>query len=114
MIKAEKIIMRRQGFIKTHNKSGSITATPGWKTRQPRGHWTELPQGTQNTETLDNHKNPTATRRQSTRCSSQTKMSLVLSSRRKDKGDPELRSMKVRRKRSPTLLPYTQSNYITI
>src|SRR3954465_9249246 len=41
-------------------------------------------------------------------------MSLVLSSHRKDKGDPELRSMRVRRKRSLTLFPYTQSNYITI
>src|SRR3954463_6612312 len=42
----------------TQNKSGSITATPGWKTRQPRGDWTKLPQGTQKLETLDNHNNP--------------------------------------------------------
>ena len=30
----------------TRNKSGSITATPGWKMKQPQGDWTELPQGT--------------------------------------------------------------------
>src|SRR3954467_10663990 len=70
MMKAGNIIMRRQGLQETQDKSGSITATPGWKTRQPRGDWTKLPQGTQNTETLDNHNNPMATRRQSTRFSS--------------------------------------------
>src|SRR3954468_1809433 len=101
-------------IIEIRSKSGSITATLGWKLKQPRRDWTELPQGTQNTETLDNHNCPTAIRKQTTRCSSQTWMSLVLSSRRKDKGDPELRSMRIRRKRSLTLFPYTQSNYITI
>ena len=64
--------MRRQRLQETQDNSGSITATPGWKTRQPRGDWTELLQGTQNTETLDNHNCPTAKRRQTTRCSSQT------------------------------------------
>src|SRR3954469_2609263 len=98
--------MQRQRLQESQDNSGSITATPGWKTRQPRGDWTELPQGTQNTETLDIHDNPTAIRRQSTRCSNQTEVSLVLSSRRKGKGDSELRSMRVRRKRSLTLFPY--------
>src|SRR3954471_1334620 len=102
-------------IIETRNKSGSITATPGWKTRQPRGDWTELPQGTQNTETSDNHNNPTATRRETTRCSNQTEVSLVLSSRKRGKGDSELRSKGVRRKKKPYVVPlYTQSNYLTI
>src|ERR1043165_4088286 len=47
MMKAEKIIMQRQRFIETRNKSGSITATPGWKMKYPRRNWMELLQGTQ-------------------------------------------------------------------
>src|SRR3954466_9062351 len=47
MMRMERIIMRRQRFIETWNKSGSITATPGWKTRKPREEGTELLQGTQ-------------------------------------------------------------------
>src|SRR3954468_1210065 len=39
-IKAEKIIMQRQRFIETWGKSDSITATPGWKMKQPRRSWT--------------------------------------------------------------------------
>src|SRR3954470_24432640 len=106
MMKAGKIIMRGKDSSRHRINSGSITATPGWETRQPRGEWTELPQGTRNTETLDNHNNPTATRRQATRCSSQTEVSLVLSSHRRGKGDSELRLKWVRRKRSLTLFPY--------
>ena len=61
------------------------------------------------------HNFPTATRKQSTRCANQTEMSLVLSSRRKGKGDSELRTKGVRRKKKPYVVPlYTQSNYITI
>src|SRR3954466_4073461 len=47
MMKMERIIMRRQRFKETRNKSGSTTATPGWKTRKPREDGTELLQGTQ-------------------------------------------------------------------
>src|SRR3954468_20915537 len=35
-IKMERIIMQRQRFKETRNKSGIITATPGWKTTKPR------------------------------------------------------------------------------
>src|SRR3954454_1935563 len=52
MMKMERIIMRRQRFIDTRDKSGSITATPGWKTRKPREEGTDLLQGTQDTKTL--------------------------------------------------------------
>ena len=55
MIKAEKIIMRRQRFIETRNKSDSITATPGWKMKQPREEWIELLQGTSQ---LDDSRRP--------------------------------------------------------
>ena len=34
-------------IIETRNNSGRITATPGWKMKQPRRNWTELLQGTQ-------------------------------------------------------------------
>ena len=49
-MKMERIIMRRQRFIETWNKSGSITATPGWKTTKPREDGNELLQGTQRHE----------------------------------------------------------------
>src|SRR3954470_10685613 len=101
MMKAEKIKCGGKDSARQRINSGSITATPGWKTRQPRGDWTELPQGSQNTETLDNHNDPTAIRRQTTRCSSQTEVSLVLSSHRRGKGDSKLRSKGVRRKKKP-------------
>src|SRR3954470_3989658 len=61
------------------------------------------------------HNFPTATRKQTTRCANQTEVILVLSSRRRDKGDSKLRSKGVRRKKKPYVVPlYNQSNYITI
>src|SRR3954470_12021864 len=61
------------------------------------------------------HNFPTARRKQTTRCSNQTEVSLVLSSCKRGKGDSELRTKGVRRKKKPYIVPlYTQSNYITI
>src|SRR3954467_11436390 len=59
MMKMERIIMRRQRFIETRNKSGSITATPGWKIRQ--NFFKEL----NRTMSLHDHNCPMATRKQS-------------------------------------------------
>ena len=44
----------------------------------------------------------------------QTEVSLLLSSRRRGKGDSELRTKGGRRKKKPYVPLYTQSNYITI
>src|SRR3954468_19040700 len=61
------------------------------------------------------HNFPMATRKQSTRCAKQTEVSLVLSSCRRGKVESGLRTMKVRRKKKPYVVPlYTQNNYITI
>ena len=63
---AKAMIQRNTEQIRQHN------GYTGMEKKQPRRDWTELLQGTQNTETLDNRNCPTAIRRQSTRCSSQT------------------------------------------
>src|SRR3954466_15808321 len=67
MMKMERIIMRRQRFKETWNKSGSITATPGGKQenleKMEQNFFKEL----KDTKTLDNHNCPTATRKHSTR-----------------------------------------------
>ena len=81
--------------------------------RQPTGKQTSLPQEHYGMMTLEDHNTPTAIRKQSTICSSQTEMSLVLSSCRKDEDDSELRSMRVRRKKKPYVVPLYPSNYIT-
>src|SRR3954467_11841203 len=39
MMKMERIIMQRQRFKETRNKSGSITATPGWKNKKTSRRW---------------------------------------------------------------------------
>src|SRR3954462_15081006 len=61
------------------------------------------------------HNFTTARRKQTTRCDNQTEVSLVLSSRRRGKGDSELRTKGVRIRKKPYVIPlYTQSNYVTI
>ena len=45
-----RILQMHQIMKKTWNDSDSITAAPGWITRQPRRNLAELLQGTQNTD----------------------------------------------------------------